>query len=123
MRPPKGRPLHDPKSLVLDLLSVRFRNRASRLGIAMNPAFSGAYAFSPGADFARLFPGFLNGMPDGGLIMCHPGFVDPALKSLDSLTDLRERELAYFDSDAFTRDLARHRVALARPAGETGPAA
>jgi len=123
MRPPGARPLHDPKSLVLDLLSVRFRSRAARLGVRMNPAFSGAYAFTPAADIATLFPGFLKGMPDGGLIMCHPGFVDPALKSLDSLTELRERELAYFDSDAFPRDLARHRVALAQPAGETAPAA
>ena len=121
MRPPRARPLRDPKSLVLDLLSVRFRNRAARLGIATNPAFSGAYAFTPTADFATLFPTFLHGMPDGGLIMCHPGFVDPALESVDSLTDLREREFAYFESDAFPRDLARHRVALADPAGETAP--
>ncbi|HXD45893.1 MAG TPA: ChbG/HpnK family deacetylase [Pseudolabrys sp.] len=117
MRPAKARPLRDAKSLVLDLLSVRFRNRAARLGIATNPAFSGAYAFTPAADFAALFPRFLAGMPDGGLIMCHPGYVDPALKSLDSLTDLRERELAYFASEAFPHDLARHRVALMEPAG------
>ncbi|MGN6570357.1 MAG: ChbG/HpnK family deacetylase [Pseudolabrys sp.] len=123
MRPAKARPLHDPKSLVLDLLSVRFRTRAARLGIATNPAFSGAYAFTPKADFAALFPRFLNGMPDGGLIMCHPGFVDAQLQSVDSLTDLRERELAYFDSEAFPRDLARHQVALIAPAGESGPAA
>ena len=64
--------------------------------------------FTPKADFATIFPRFLNGLPDGGLIMCHPGFVDAALKSLDPLTDLREREFAYFDSDAFPRDLARH---------------
>lgn len=123
MRPAKGRPLRDAKSLVLDLLSVRFRGRARRLGVTMNPAFAGAYAFTPKADFAALFPRFLTGMPDGGLIMCHPGFVDPALKSLDSLTDLRERELAYLDSDAFAHDLARHRVELMTPAGETAPAA
>jgi len=123
MRPARARPLHDPKSLVLDLLSVRFRSRAARLGIATNPAFSGAYAFTPKADFAALFPRFLTGMPDGGLVMCHPGFVDAPLKSLDPLTDLRERELAYFASDAFPRDLARHGVALAAPAGETGTAA
>ena len=123
MRPARARPLHDPKSLVLDLLSVRFRSRAARLGIATTPAFSGAYAFTPKADFAALFPRFLTGMPDGGLVMCHPGFVDAPLKSLDPLTDLRERELAYFASDAFPRDLARHGVALAAPAGETGTAA
>ena len=122
-RAPRARPLHDRKSLVLDLLSVRFRAKAKRLGVRTNPAFAGAYAFTPKAEFATIFPRFLTGLPDGGLIMCHPGFVDPALKSLDSLTDLREREFAYFDSDAFPRDLARHHVELARPAGETGPAA
>jgi hypothetical protein len=119
----RARPLHDRKSLVLDLLSVRFRAKAKRLGVRTNPAFAGAYAFTPTAEFATIFPRFLTGLPDGGLIMCHPGFVDPALKSLDSLTDLREREFDYFDSDAFPRDLARHHVELARPAGETGPAA
>jgi len=119
----RARPLNDPKGLVLDVLSVRFRARAERLGIRTNPAFAGAYAFTPKADFPTIFPRFLAGLPDGGLVMCHPGFVDPALKSLDSLTDLREREFAYFDSDAFLRDLARHHVALANPAGETGPAA
>jgi predicted glycoside hydrolase/deacetylase ChbG (UPF0249 family) len=123
MRPAKARPLRDVKSLVLDVLSVRFRRRAARLGIKTNPAFSGAYAFTPAADFAALFPRFLAAMPDGGLIMCHPGFVDPALKSLDSLTDLRERELAYFASEAFPRDLARHRVALIAPSGGTAASA
>jgi hypothetical protein len=122
-RAPRARPLHDRKGLVLDVLSLRFRARAKRLGIRTNPAFAGAYAFTPKADFPVIFPRFLTGLPDGGLIMCHPGFVDPALKSLDSLTDLREREFAYFDSDAFPRDLARHHVELAQPAGETGPAA
>ena len=122
-RAPRARPIRDPKGLVLDVLSVRFRARAKRLGIRTNPAFAGAYAFTPKADFPALFPRFLSGLPDGGLVMCHPGFVDPALKSLDSLTDLREREFAYFDSDAFPRDLARHHVELALPAGETGPAA
>lgn len=122
-RAQRARPLHDPKGLVLDVLSVRFRAKAKRLGIRTNTAFAGAYAFTPRADFPTIFPRFLTGLPDGGLVMCHPGFVDPALKSLDSLTDLREREFAYLDSDVFPRDLARHHVELARPAGETGPAA
>ena len=62
-------------------------------------------------------------MPDGGLIMCHPGFVDAALKRLDSLTDLREREVAFLDSDAFPALLDRHGYELAVPAGEAVPAA
>jgi predicted glycoside hydrolase/deacetylase ChbG (UPF0249 family) len=52
-------------------------------------------------------------MPEGGLIMCHPGRVDAELERVDPLTTVREREYDYFLSDAFPRDLAAHRVALA----------
>jgi predicted glycoside hydrolase/deacetylase ChbG (UPF0249 family) len=112
------RRLHERKALVLDMLSVRFRSKARRLGIATNPAFAGSYAFTRKANFAKIFPRFLAGLPDGGLIMCHPGIVDDELKRLDTLTTLREHELAYFNSDEFPKLLAHNRVALARPAGE-----
>jgi len=111
----RGRRLRDHKALVLDILSLGFRRKARKLGIAVNPAFAGSYAFKSRPDYARLFPRFLSGLPDGGLIMCHPGVVDNALKSLDSLTSLREQEFAYFGSDAFLQVLAEHNVALARP--------
>jgi hypothetical protein len=117
-----ARSLKDPKSMVLDLLSIGFRTRAARVGLATNPAFAGAYNFGPNDDFALLFPSFLKGLPDGGLIMCHPGFVDEALKSLDPVTSSREREFAFLDSDAFPHLLARTGFTLASPAGET-PAA
>ena len=110
------RRLHDHKSLVLDILSVAFRRQAKRQGIATNPAFAGAYAFTPTADYAKIFPRFLAGLPDGGLIMCHPGFVDAELERLDSLTTLREHEFAYFNSDEFPRLLTEYGVALAEPA-------
>ena len=114
-RPRGGRRLRDHKALVLDILSLGFRRRAKKLGIAVNPAFSGSYAFKARANYTRLFPRFLSGLPDGGLIMCHPGIVDAELKSLDSLTTLREQEFAFFGSDAFLQVLAEHNVALARP--------
>jgi predicted glycoside hydrolase/deacetylase ChbG (UPF0249 family) len=113
-----ARTLHDRKGLVLDLLSLGFRRKAHRFGLATNPAFAGAYIFSTHANFARIFPRFLQGLPNGGLIMCHPGFVDAALKSLDSLTTLREHEFAFFSSDAYLDVLAEHGVALAKPTGE-----
>jgi hypothetical protein len=111
----RGRRLRDHKALVLDILSLGFRRKARNLGIAVNPAFAGSYAFKSRANYARLFPRFLAGLPDGGLIMCHPGVVDTELKGLDSLTTLREQEFAYFGSDAFLQVLAEHNVALARP--------
>jgi predicted glycoside hydrolase/deacetylase ChbG (UPF0249 family) len=113
-----ARALHDHKGLVLDILSLGFRRKAARLGIASNPAFAGAYLFNAKANFARTFPRFLKGLPDGGLIMCHPGFVDSELKRLDSLTVLREHEFAFFNSDAYPHVLAEHGVALADPSGE-----
>lgn len=111
----RGRRVRDHKALVLDILSLGFRRKARKLGIAVNPAFAGSYAFKSRANYARLFPRFLSGLPDGGLIMCHPGVVDTELKGLDSLTTLREQEFAYFGSDAFLQVLAEHNVALARP--------
>jgi predicted glycoside hydrolase/deacetylase ChbG (UPF0249 family) len=112
-RVPRRRP--DYKALILDILSVRFRDKARRAGIATNPAFAGSYTFSRRAVFADIFPRFLAGLPDGGLIMCHPGFVDAELKRLDPLTHLREREYEYFMSDEFPALLKAHNVALGRP--------
>ena len=103
---PRRRP-HDRKALTLDILSVGFRRKAKRLGIRANPAFAGTYSFNAEAKFAKIFPRFLSGLPDGGLIMCHPGFVDGELKALDSLTTLREHEFAFFNSDNFPQNTGR----------------
>ena len=69
--------------------------------------------FDPAADFAALFPRFLDRLPDGSLVMCHPGFVDAELQRLDPLTTLREKEYAFFAGDSFPAVLATHGVALA----------
>jgi predicted glycoside hydrolase/deacetylase ChbG (UPF0249 family) len=115
-----GRPRADGlrksrKELVLDVLSLGFRRKARRLGMAFNPAFAGAYDFHKEPEFAAVFPQFLAGLPDGGVVMCHPGFVDAELKRLDPLTHQREREYAYFNSDEFPRLLAAHGAVLATP--------
>jgi predicted glycoside hydrolase/deacetylase ChbG (UPF0249 family) len=101
-----------PKALFLDLLSAQFRERAARASIAVNPAFAGAYDFSRAPEFAPLMAQFLDGLPDGGLIMCHPGFVDETLIGLDPLTTQREREHAFLASDQFTQLLVANNVTL-----------
>ncbi len=100
------------KARLLDHLSKGFRAKAAKAGLTFNPAFSGAYDFTRAPDFASLFPGFLQGLPDGALIMCHPGFVDDTLRSLDPFTDQREREHAYFASDAFADLLTAENTTL-----------
>ena len=101
-----------PKAAVLDVLSAQFRKRAARAGIAFNPAFAGAYDFSKAPDFGVLMGEFLAGLPEGGLVMCHPGFVDETLESLDPLTTQREAEHAYLASDRFPALLAANNVTL-----------
>jgi chitin disaccharide deacetylase len=102
----------DPKALILDALSGRFRRLAAEHGLRTNPAFAGTYAFRPGADYAGLFPKFLDSLPHGSVVMCHPGKVDAELTRLDPLTDLREREYAYFLGDEFLHVLAANGMAL-----------
>jgi predicted glycoside hydrolase/deacetylase ChbG (UPF0249 family) len=110
---PLARRLGAPKALVLDILSAQFRRRASRAAIAFNPGFAGAYDFSRQPDFGALMRQFLDGLPDGGLIMCHPGFVDETLVSLDPFTGQREHEHAFLGGEDFPQLLAANKVTLA----------
>ena len=109
---PFSKRLADPKGLLLDVLSSGFRTRAAQLAVRTNPAFAGTYGFSTNADFAKLFPSFLNGLPENSVVMCHPGAVDDELKRLDPLTTLREKEYAYFASENFPAVLESHGIAL-----------
>jgi predicted glycoside hydrolase/deacetylase ChbG (UPF0249 family) len=104
--------LDSPKALVLDLLSAQFRKRAARAGLAFNPAFAGAYDFSKAPDFGALMRQFLQGMPEAGVVMCHPGIVDDVLISLDPLTVQREREYEFLRGEAFLPLLAANEVTL-----------
>jgi predicted glycoside hydrolase/deacetylase ChbG (UPF0249 family) len=109
---PRGFRFNDRKAWLLDLLSHDFRQLADALGLRTNPAFAGAYDFRADADFAALFAGFLDQLPEGGVVMCHPGFVDAELQRLDPLTSLREREYAFLAGESFPDMLASHGVAL-----------
>jgi chitin disaccharide deacetylase len=107
--------LGDPKGYILDALSARLRRLAGKQRVRTNTAFAGTYSFRQEADFAKLFGEFLDGLPDGGLLMCHPGKVDDELRALDPLTDLREREYAFLLDDRLPRLLAERGYALALP--------
>ena len=106
------RRLTDHKALLLDTLSQRFRRLAADHGLRTNPAFAGTYSLRADAAYARMFENFLDGLPDGGVVMCHPGHVDAALARLDHVTDAREREYDFFIGDAFPGVLADHGVKL-----------
>ncbi|MEA2829952.1 MAG: hypothetical protein QOF22_700 [Bradyrhizobium sp.] len=109
---PLARRLATPKALVLDILSAQFRGRASRADVVFNPGFAGAYDFSRRSDFAALMRQFLDELPEDGVVMCHPGFVDETLIGLDPLTDQREREYAFLAGEEFSRLLSANKVRL-----------
>jgi chitin disaccharide deacetylase len=110
---PLSQRMRDRKALLLDLLSQGFRQRATALGVRTNPGFAGAYEFSDRANFAALFTRFLDRLPSGSVVMCHPGFVDAELQRLDPLTTLREREYAFLADEGFPNVLAANGVVLA----------
>src|ERR1700742_4939419 len=66
---PWAQRLDSPKALVLDILSTQFQKRAARAGLVFNPAFAGAYDFTQQPDFGVLMRQFVEGMPEGGLVM------------------------------------------------------
>jgi predicted glycoside hydrolase/deacetylase ChbG (UPF0249 family) len=111
---PLWRRFGDPKGLVLDLLSARLRRRCAASGVPTNPAFAGTYDFRRDTAFEPLFWSFLQGLPDGGLVMCHPGFVDAELQRLDVFTTMREREHAFFAGEQFPALLEADGIELAR---------
>ena len=104
--------LASPKALFLDYLSSQFKRRAARAGLKINPAFAGAYDYSRTPDYGALMSEFLDGLPQEGVVMCHPGFVDEVLVSLDPLTKVREVEHAYLASEDFPRLLAMNKITL-----------
>jgi predicted glycoside hydrolase/deacetylase ChbG (UPF0249 family) len=104
--------LASPKAFFLDALSAQFRRRASAANIPFNPGFAGAYDFSRKPDFGALMQRFLDQLPEGGVIMCHPGFVDEILIGLDPFTVQRESEYAYLAGADFPRLLAANNITL-----------
>jgi chitin disaccharide deacetylase len=103
----------DAKAHLLDVLSRRMRSRAAAMGVPANPGFAGAYDFGHSLSYDTVFATFLDRLPDQGVVMCHPGFVDAELRRLDHLTDMREQEYVFLAGEAFPKLLAERGFALA----------
>jgi predicted glycoside hydrolase/deacetylase ChbG (UPF0249 family) len=102
------------KAGVISLLSRAASSAAQRKKLTTNRGFSGFYDYSAG-DLARFFSPMLRNAGDGHAMMVHPGHVDAELRAVDTLTDPRERELAFLLSDDFPHKLAEAGFTLAKP--------
>ncbi len=102
------------KALGLGVIARGWRARAGAAGFATNDGFAGYSNFAASEDYAALFARYLKSPGPRHLVMCHPGYVDDALRRLDPVVETRERELAFLTSDAFRRVIGRAGATPAR---------
>ena len=99
------------KALGLAVVTRGFASEAKSGGFRTNDGFAGFSNFRE-ADYGAAFERYLVAPGNAHLIMCHPGYVDDALRALDPVTDSREKELAFLLSPRFRDVMARHGATL-----------
>lgn len=102
------------KALTVKTLALGWCNAAKNNGFVTNKGFSGFSAFSDAVPVSQVMKAALTAIGSRHLVMCHPGFVDDELRSLDPATDSRRMEFDYFMSDKFIALLDRKRIGLVR---------
>ena len=80
---------------MLCVVADGYRAEVGRRGLTCNDGFAGYSPFDPSVDYAKLFKSYLNMPGARHLIMCHPGYVDDALRRLDPVLETREQELRF----------------------------
>jgi hypothetical protein len=80
------------KALTIAGLARGLAPAAERHGIPVNRGFSGVAPFDPARDFAADLARFVVSPGPAHLVMCHPGFVDAELASLDPVVATRPVE-------------------------------
>ncbi len=103
-----------PKALLIAALGRGLARRARLQNQPANTGFSGVYDLSVRVPYGRLFERFLLGLRAGGLIMCHPGVPDEALRALDPMTEARQAEYDWLRGPAFPDLLERRGMRLVR---------
>lgn len=97
------------KALALRLMSIGFATQMTRKKLPITQAFAGLYSLRAVADFPTLLHGWIDQLPEGGLIMCHPGTTGQKSTGL-ALT--RQREFDYLASNIFLDRLNQQAVQL-----------
>lgn len=87
------------KALVLRIMAFGFAALARRRGLRLSGDFGGLYSLRREADFPSFMAGWLERLPSGGLIMCHPGQRVGAENP--ALAETRLRELEWLEGKQF----------------------
>jgi len=102
-----------PKAAIIATLgSAALRRGARQAGLRCNRDFAGVYDFGPEAQFPRLAEAWLASLPDGGLMMTHPGRAAATQTRADAIRGARVKERAFWLSAEAGEMLARLSVQL-----------
>lgn len=104
------------KAAIVAALSLGLRRDAARASVAVNDGFFGYTDFLADASFGAVFAAPLAAAGRSALAMCHPSRAEGDTPFADPIAAARRDEYAYLASDRFAADLARHALALGRPA-------
>ncbi len=104
---PAARQGFDAKGRLISALSRGEAKAAAARRLSTNKGFAGAYVFASGTAFEPLLAHVVAGLPDKGLMMVHPGFVDEVLAARDPLTTQRAREYDVLAGPSFPDILAK----------------
>jgi chitin disaccharide deacetylase len=89
------------KAMTVKGLAFGFANLAKASNIPTNQGFSGFSAFDVRRDFGDDFERFLISTGNKHLIMCHPGFIDDELRTLDPVVETRRQEYEFLFGSRF----------------------
>ena len=95
LRITRSRQWRGAKAAIIGALGARALAAGARAeGLRVNRDFAGVYEFQPAADFAALLKWWLDSLPDGGLMMCHPGRAGATETRADGIRGARVKEHA-----------------------------
>jgi predicted glycoside hydrolase/deacetylase ChbG (UPF0249 family) len=89
-------------------MGLGFEQRRRQHSVAGNRSFAGMYSLQPDAGFERMLHHWLKTLPEGALIMCHPGHTD----GQSGLARARQQEYDWLASDAFSDALQQSQRSL-----------
>ncbi|MBV8658849.1 MAG: ChbG/HpnK family deacetylase [Burkholderiales bacterium] len=113
---PMVQPRPFAKALALQLMGAgQYGSQIASTGWPHNAAFGGLYGLTPNEDFPALMRGWLENLPQGGLIMCHPAV---SAQADDVIGPARAAEFAWLMSDAWP-NLLRATDVMLDTEGET----
>lgn len=94
------------KVAAIATLARGFDRSMEAAGFSVMKPLAGIYDWRRPADFAPTVRIALERLPEGGVFMCHPGYVDPILATRDPMQAVRQAECAFLGSDEFGAMLA-----------------